>query len=195
MGAHRPAIASLLSLFLATSSARAIVLDGNSPIDSRNRIFQATPGPDARSTRVFRKTGSRIPQQIWEKADWNPVAFLSDDGDYLVAGYDGNNLLAQGHAKSEVMLVFFHRDKVIKTVRLNEIILDQRHLRFTDSGVLWGYYEGFLSAHEFAVDTVEQRRLVYDVTSGALIRAIPSPSSLVKDQSKEPAASRHREVR
>ena len=56
---------------------------------------------------------------------WNPVSFLADDGEYLVTGYEGNNLLKHKHTADEVMLAFYRRGTLIKSVRLGEVIRDQ----------------------------------------------------------------------
>jgi hypothetical protein len=168
--------------------AWGFILDGDLPIDSKNKRFQALPGPGDTSTVVRRRLGPKTTEKVWAKPGWNPVAFLSDDGEYLVTGYEGNNLLNHKHAPDEVMLTFFRRGAVIGSIRLNEIILDEKHLEVTDSGVFWGFYEGFLASHRLAVDTVEQRRLVYDVTTGALVQVVPSPSPLVVPASEKPSS-------
>jgi hypothetical protein len=188
VAAHRGMVAPLVLYFLSAGTAGAVTFDDDLPIVSKNQRFEAAPGLRGDSTVVTRKRKLKRTEKIWEKPGWDPVSFVSDDGNYLVTGYDGNNLLKHQHAANEVMLVFYRRGTRLKSVRLDEVVVDQAHLRTTDSGVLWGSYEGFLTTHRFAVDTVEQRRLIYDVTTGALVEVLPSPSPLVEPVRVNPSA-------
>jgi hypothetical protein len=177
----------LAACLVATWPARAFVLDGDSPISSANKRFYAAPGPGGKSTLVFERIGPKRTKKIWEKPDWTHVTFLSDDGEYMVTGYEGNNLLRHRHAPDEVMLEFYRRGTLLRSIRLNQIIQSHGRLEVADSGVFWGFYEGFLSMHRFAVDTIEQRRLIYDVTTGSLVQVVPSPSPLVAPTRTQPS--------
>ena len=108
-----------------------ILSDGEDRIDARNGAFFAIPSPDRRSTVTYRVVRGRKAERMWTLAGWHPGAFLSDDGEYLVVGYPGVNLLALDHEPDVVMLSFFHRAKAVGVVRLNEIIQDRAHLRRT----------------------------------------------------------------
>jgi hypothetical protein len=188
---RRFTVAFLAACLLIALPVRALILDGDSPISSANKRFYAARGPRGKSTLVFRQVGPKEAEKIWEKADWTHVAFLSNDGEYLVTGYEGNNLLRHRHAPDVVMLQFYRRGTLLRSIKLNEIIVSRDRLDVTDSGVFWGFYEGFLTLHRFAVDTVEERRLIYDVTTGALVQVVvPSPSPLVAPTRTEPPDSR-----
>jgi len=65
-------------------------------------------------------------------------------------------------------------------VSLNEIILDRRRLEVSDSGVQWGFFVGLIGPTKFALDTVERRRLIFDIATGKLLEVTrPDRSSLL----------------
>jgi hypothetical protein len=162
------------------ASADSPFLDGAvARIDSANRAFFAAPVRDRhnrQSTVVYRvaSTGQK-PEQLWTMAGWQTTAWLSDDGDFLVVGYRNVNLLEVDHAPDEVMLSFYKRGAPTGVVRLNEIMPDRARLRRTVSHYAWGNFVGFVGPHRFAIETIDDRRLVYDVTTGALVAAGPAP--------------------
>ena len=166
-------------LFSDAAMGTSPLLDTDLPVSSPSGKIVAAPGPKERTTVVARKVGPKTLEKLWEMPEWNHVSFVSDDGEYLVRGYWGVNILETGHAPDEVMLSFYRRGMVIKKVRLNEMVNDPKYLR-SDYRASWGYYQGFVELHKFIVDTMEQRRLVYDATTGNLIDVIvPSPNPTV----------------
>jgi hypothetical protein len=76
---------------------------------------------------------------------------------------------------NQVMLSMFRRGTLVSSVRFNEIILDQT--RLGDSR-RWGECKGFVSLHRFALETLERRRLDYDVTTGTLISVTTLPGEV-----------------
>lgn len=175
-----------LFLILAIPSPQSVhagpwLLYDDVPAESANKRFFATEGPKQRSTLVFRRVGQKGHEKIWEVPEWSPALFLTDDGDYLVVGYAGANLLEHHYKRDQVMVSFYRRGRLLNVVRLNQIMVDLKHLQVTDSGVAWGFFAGLIDHHRFAVDTVEHRRLIYDVTTGALVDVTtPSSTSLLE---------------
>ena len=104
---------------------------------------------------------------------WNYNAYLSDDGEYLTVGYYGNNLLDLDVTPETPMLTFYRRGVVVRSVPLKEL-LEVKNLRRTVSHFAWGVYSGYVETHRFAVETVEDRDLVFDVTTGRLLTNLPS---------------------
>jgi hypothetical protein len=101
---------------------------------------------------------------------WHDNSFLSDDGEYLTVGYVGDNLLDRDFTASLPMLQFYRRGKLIRSVSLGEIIENMKSLRRTASHYAWGYFRGHTALHDVAVDTIEGRRLTFDVTTGVLTK-------------------------
>jgi hypothetical protein len=151
------------------------------PVHSANKKYFASQRPGQRFTEVFKRVGRTGREKLWEVSDWTPALYLTDDGDYLVMGYEGANLLSHDYRLDQVMVSFFHRATLIKAIRLDEIILDPKHLEISDSGVMWGFFVGLVASHRFALDTVEHRRLIYDVSTGDLVEVTrPGRSSLIR---------------
>jgi len=143
--------------------------DESDRIESKNHKFFAEPSSDGKSTVVFRKAKPHsVP--LWRKSGWAHNAYLSEDGEFLVTGYEGNNLLDLDFSPSVTMLSFYRREILVRSVSLAEIIKDMKQLRRTISHYSWGMYEGFVSANTFSVTTVEGRRLYFDVATGTVIR-------------------------
>lgn len=111
------------------------------------------------------------PGKLWEMQGWFRVAALSNDGEYLVVGYHGMNLLNLNYSPDQVMLSFYRLGKLIRTVTLNELVRDLGHLQRTASHYLWGSYLGFDKNNHYLVETVEKRTIAFDVTTGKPIDA------------------------
>jgi hypothetical protein len=152
--------------------------DGVDRIDSTNKRFYAVPSLDRRSTVVYRTaTAGSKAARLWTVPGWHRAGFLADDGEHFVVGYFGGNLLNREHNKpDQVMLSFFRQGTLIRVVRLDEVIVDRAQLRRTVSHYAWGELVGFVGPRRFAVDTIEQRRLVYDVATGARVAVEPAPA-------------------
>jgi hypothetical protein len=117
-----------------------------------------------RNTAVVYKNGV-TPEKEWEIASAYSVAFLSNDGRFLVAVYPGGNLLAIDHAPDEVMLTFIDQGTLVARIRLNELI-EHKQLTRTASHYVWASSFGFQSDHRFRVETADHRVHVFDVTTG-----------------------------
>jgi predicted SnoaL-like aldol condensation-catalyzing enzyme len=64
------------------------------------------------------------------------------------------------------MIEFFKRGELIGTVKLGDLLKDQSSLKRTVSHCLWGSYLGLDAKGHYVVETVEGRKLVFDVTTG-----------------------------
>lgn len=151
------------------------ILDCDGPASSSNDEFFAVQAQKGKTTEVYRWVWPTRTEKIWEKPGWGCDSFLSDDGEYLVVGDSEGGQLSRNYNLDRVMLTFYRRDTVIRTVSLREIMLDvQKNALWSDCSSLWGGYAGFVGGQRFAVDTVEGRRLVYDFTTGTRIEILPS---------------------
>jgi hypothetical protein len=141
---------------------------------SANRQFFAVTDPDSQVTTVYRAKGTGG-ERLWAMYGWFGVAALADDGDHLVAGYRGMNLIPVNYNKKEVMLYFFRRGELLNHVSLDQIIGDFSRLRRTASHYFWGNFVGFDRDGLYVVSTVEGRRLRFDVTKGM---PVPEPDDV-----------------
>jgi hypothetical protein len=152
-------------------SADSPLVAGDEPerIESKNKQFFAEPSANRKATIVYRRSKPKN-VEIWRMARWPYHAYLSDDGEYLTIGYPGNNLLDLDCTPALPMLQFYRRGALFRSVTLGEVIVDMKSLQRTVSHYSWGYYRGHLGPNTVALDTIEGRRLIYDVTTGALVK-------------------------
>jgi hypothetical protein len=137
---------------------------------SRNGFFCAVMEPDTKLTTVYRRRAGGVNETLWSMAGWYRVAFLSNDGEYLVTGYDGVNLLPLDYKKDEVMLSFYDRGKLIRHVRLNEMISDFSKLEKTVSHYQWGHYLGLNQDDHLTVELADKSWLLFNVKSGKVVK-------------------------
>jgi hypothetical protein len=67
------------------------------------------------------------------------------------------------------MMSIHRRGKLILAVRLDQLIFDRTNLLAPERGSRWGVCKGLVSLHRFSLETVENRRLEYDVKTGTLV--------------------------
>ena len=132
---------------------------------STGKQFCAVMDPKASRTTVYRiGDGKRCEQ--WAMQGWFRVAYLADDGDHLIVGHGGINLLPLDVTAREPMIWFYKRGKLIATVTLGELLKKQSSLRRTVSHYEWGNCLGLDKEGHFVVKTVEDRVLAFDVATG-----------------------------
>ena len=126
--------------------------------------------PDRQITDVFRvdKEGNR--HKTWSMYGWFRVAALADDGEHLIVGYDGMNLLSLDFNMEQVMLYFFHKGRLLNYVTLAEIIRDRSALQETTSHYYWGNYLGLDEEGHYLIETAEHRLLMFDPTTGYRVK-------------------------
>jgi hypothetical protein len=133
---------------------------------SANQAFCAVMDPASWTTDVH--VGAAGPVR-WSMAGWFRLAALSDDGEILVAGYDGMNLLPLDYSPDLVVLTFYRRGAFIAEVTLDQVIDDFAALERTVSHYNWGYYLGFDQAGRYVIETVEGRRIAFDAATGVMV--------------------------
>ncbi len=123
---------------------------------------------DARNKRttIFQLTKGGSPTRLWDMAGWFRVASLSDDCEHLVAGFDGSNLLPLDFKRDLIMLSFYERGRLLRVVKLSELIRDITKLQRTVSHYYWGRYLGFGGPNQYLVETVEGERIAFDAATG-----------------------------
>ena len=105
---------------------------------------------------------------LWSMPGWFREAALADDSDHLVFGHEGLNLLPLDAGADTVILTFVRRGEVIREVVLSEVLQELSSLERTLSHLNWGYYIGLDDAGRYVIETVEGRRLAFDVITGRL---------------------------
>lgn len=161
---------AILALFLAPGPGLAdapLAAPALKTVCSPNGVYCAVMDPNTSLTRVHR--AGRANETLWSMTGWFRVAALSDDGKHLVTGYDGMNLLPLDYAPDTVVLTFHKRGEVIRRVKLSDVVGDLAKLQPTVSHLYWGHYVGFNETGRYVIETVEGRRLAFDVATGQLV--------------------------
>jgi hypothetical protein len=112
-------------------------------------------------------------QPLWRMKGWFRDAYLADDGEHVVVGYDGLNLLQPDYRSDMPMLTFWRRDAIVREVPLSDVIADFAKLERTVSHFRWGHTVGFDREGRFLVHTIENRMLAFEVETGNLIEVRP----------------------
>ncbi len=137
--------------------------------ESRNKEYVADVFPDSNVTKIGKvawQGNIGRTTWLWSIEGVFSVAWLSNDGDHFVAGYEGGNLLPPNYDKNQVMLSFFSQGKIIDRVRLNHLITDFSKLEKVGSNYRWARFVGLNTCGYLVLETVEGRSFVFDVTTG-----------------------------
>jgi hypothetical protein len=119
-------------------------------------------------TTAYRKANAGKPVSLWSAPGWFRVAELSSDCRYLVTGYDGGNLIP-AKADGELVMLSFYRDgKLIRRIRLKELICDGSKLDQTASHWSWGRYVGAEKDFFYRIETQDRGELVFDMRTGSV---------------------------
>ena len=137
---------------------------------SANKEYYAVMDPDKNITKVVQIFDKDKKKTLWSMYGWFRVAGLSSDGKHLVTGFQGMNLLPINHKEDEVMLYFFREGKLIHYVTLDQLIEDPDNLQRTVSHIYWGNYLGFDEEGHYVLETVENRKIVFDVKTGMRLK-------------------------
>jgi hypothetical protein len=147
---------------------------------SANKKFFAVMDPKSNMTVVYRVNADGLPSVHWTMRGWFEVAALADDGKHLIVGCGGGNLLPLSVTKDFPIIQFYKVGNRINVVTLGELLQDLSKLQRTVSHYRWGNYVGLDKDGRFVVQTVEGRRLAFDVTTGKLASIDTSPAEALK---------------
>ena len=67
-----------------------------------------------------------------------------------------------------MIVYFFRRGELIRTVLLRDLVPKQDRLKKTASHYLWGSYLGLDPQGRYVVETVDNRKVAFDVRTGRL---------------------------
>lgn len=89
---------------------------------------------------------------LWKIPGWHRWLFVSDDGESVVVGYDGMNLVPLDVTLDEPVLFFYHRGNLVRTVTLKDFYRSKSQLRRTVSHFAWGHVPGFNHANQLVIE-------------------------------------------
>jgi hypothetical protein len=159
------AVLAFVAILGASAAADApLPRPGLASVCSPSGAYCALMDPRSWTTRVYR---SGNPSGVlWSMPGWFRLAALTDDGETLIAGYDGLNLLPLDYRRDQVILAFYRRGALLEAVPLEEVIADFASLERTLSHYQWGHYLGFDDEGRYVIETVEGRRIAFDGATG-----------------------------
>lgn len=161
---HGALALSFALVLMATSTiARAdepLPVPETHEVKSRDGAFFARSVPGG-STSVYARGSTTA---LWSIPGWYRWLFVAPDGRSLVTCYDGMQLLQRDHRVTNTVMATFHSATEEKrTVTLGDLLILLGSMPKTVSHYRWGTCVGFDKAGRFEIDTVEKRRLYYDV--------------------------------
>ena len=161
-------IARFSVLFLALLPATALADEPMLPpsaweVCSPDRAYCARLDPDTRTITAYRAGASD--DVLWTAPGWSRVAALADDGEHLMLGYEGMNLIPVDYDKAMAMLTFFRRGRQIAVVRLRDLA-GWLNLQRTVSHYYWGDYLGLDADGHYVVKVSRGGKIRFDMKTG-----------------------------
>lgn len=114
-----------------------------------------------------------VGQALWTLPRWHRVLFIADDGRHLITGYNGVNLVPRARPEQTVVAEFWRDGTLLESYTLRELGYSADRLEPTVSHYSWGHYVGLGSDGLFRLRMVDAAVLVFDPTSGTLVRREP----------------------
>lgn len=148
---------------------------------SPNATIAAESDPASGLTTVYRVAPDGTRERRWAMAGWFRAIYPADDGDHLVVGFDGLNLLPRNAADDLVVLRFVRRGEAIRALTLRDVVPDRSILKRTASHLAWRESERFDAKGRFVVVTIDGAQHRYDVKTGlALADDTTGPASALE---------------
>ena len=129
--------------------------------------FCARLDPAENNIQAYRKADEGT--VLWTAPGWTRVAVLADDGEHLVLGYEGMNLIPVDYDEGMAMLTFFRRGRQIAVVRLRDLTSWLR-LQRTVSHYYWGDYLGLDADGRYVVKLSRGGKIRFDMTTGKRVQ-------------------------
>jgi hypothetical protein len=126
----------------------------------------AASDPKAQLTSITHKPS----KSRWQIQGWHRAIYLANDGQSLVIGYSGINLVPIDVDLKQTILSFYKHEQLIRKVPLNEFYQKRSQMPKTASHRAWGYVQGFNEKNELQVNLEDGRRLFYSAKTGTLVR-------------------------
>lgn len=130
---------------------------------SPSRKVCASSDPQTRVTVVSPRTSR---QQAWTIPGWHRWLFVSDDGESVVIGPDGINLLAADVTLAEPVLWFYNRGRLVRTVTLGDLYQRKSQLRRTVSHWAWVNELGINRANQLVAELTDGTTIAFALSTG-----------------------------
>jgi hypothetical protein len=125
--------------------------------------FCASSDPKTHLTVVKAKSSEKV---LWSIKGWHPSLAISNDGQSLVVGYSGGNLVPIDVTLKEPMLTFYQHEKIIRVVRLGDLYRSKSELTPTVSHLAWGTMSSIDQNNRIRVFLINGKQVTFDVKTG-----------------------------
>ena len=106
---------------------------------SPNQAFCAVADPTTDSVSVFARD-AKVPS--WSLKPWHRQVFLANDGDHLIIGPSGLELIPLDTKLADPLLTFMNRKAIVRVVSVGDLFASLSSLRRTASHYYWGRVVG-----------------------------------------------------
>ena len=158
----------LLALCLALSAIPALA---DTPLRPPKKFTTCSPAgtvcatsDPATSLTVVSPRASK--QQPWTIPGWHRWLFVSDDGQSVVVGYAGMNLVPRGVTLEEPVLFFYNKGSLVRTVTLGDLYAHKSQMRLTVSHLSWAHIPGINQANQLVVTLAGGRTVAFASNTG-----------------------------
>jgi hypothetical protein len=157
-----------LSVLLSATANRASA-DAPLPPPAKYRVcsssesFCAVADPVSQSVSIYRH-GESTP--VWSLRAWHRQVFIANDGDHLVIGPSGLNMIPVATRLRDPLFVFMDRKATVRVVSVGDLFPSLSSLRRTVSHYDWGHIVGISAHDQLVVDLVDGRRVAFSVVTG-----------------------------
>ena len=130
----------------------------------------ATSDPGSNSTVVSAKRPDKI---LWTIPGWHRWLLVSDDGESVVVGYAGINLVPVDVSLNEPVFIFYHRGKRVRAMTLGELYQRKTQMRLTASHYAWTQGASFNKANQLVVVLVTGKTVAFAAKTGKAQTVVP----------------------
>ena len=130
----------------------------------------ATSDPSTNVTLVSSQISRQKP---WTIPGWHRWLFVSDDGESVVVGYGGMNLVPVDVTLKEPVLFFYNKGTLVRTVLLGDLYERKSQLRRTVSHFAWVHIPGINRSNQLVVELVNGKKVAFAASTGQVQPLIP----------------------
>jgi hypothetical protein len=163
------ALRLLAALLVVVGIAR-----GDTPLPPPNKVTAVSPNGAVRAisdpnsgTRVEDVTHGKV---LWRLPDWYRSMRVANDGKHLVTEFDGMNLIPLDFRDDFVLLTFWRDGRKIRQITVRDLFPDRRGLVRTVSHYAWRVTMEFDARGRLRVSRVDGKTLLFDVTTGTIVK-------------------------
>jgi hypothetical protein len=135
-------------------------------VKSADGRFEAESDPATFATTVYALGPGGARTKQWAMVGWFRSLALASDGEHLVIGYDGLNLLPVQKPLETIVLRFVRRGELLEMVTAGQVVGSEKNLRRTASHFLWLEGAGFEEGGRYVVVTLDVKRHAFDPATG-----------------------------